>query len=557
MAELDKIMNKNFVLKSLERFIKWEPAKGESCESAITCAYFAVLIIAVLAVYMAANNVSQWFFFNADTLWMEDYLQDWFVQGLNMKSWMTPGAPNYFPEMLLYGLMRYATGDVFLGFVGFGLIKVIYYVVILYVLLSLITRISRVCRLRLALLYVTLMLLATILLGQQFNYIRMLDFWQLFIPTAHGGAICNALLAIFLTLLWLRQPYKSGVWLFLLFVLSIAASLSDRLYVVWFTFPALCAVFGLLILGRIKSWAVFWFSGVLFGADYIGRKLFAAIVPLQQVIYQLTTDGWRATLHFYSDLFTEGWYHPVILVSYICLFGVALKVFINALKSMPHQEHTQHRDNQEIAQLFLLPYAVFALPISFLAMAIMNRPETQYFTGGNLLALSFWGVLLVVNQVGRRIWIKGWFHVVVIVGLLMCFISWTTSPALPISKMLVQVNPYSKLVACLDSHSDDLGKGAGIADYWQARRINLFSKKGLRVHQAQGGGLKVFQWVSNSAMFDGREHTFVLTNTPTNLEVILEEDVIRINGNPDVKFVCDGFPVLVYKNGLKTTMPMN
>lgn len=546
-----------FLTKSLERFIKWEPAKGGGYERATTLTYLVTLMIAVSAIYMTANHVAQWFFFNADALWMEDYLQDWFVHDVNMKSWMTPGAPNFFPEMLIYGLIRFVTGSVYWGFVGFGLIKITLYATIFYSLLSWVTGLSRTHKLWFSSLFVSVLLLTSIFLGQQFFYPRMPDFWQLFVPTAHGGAITNAIVAIFLTLLWFRDPGKSGLWITLLFILSILASLSDRMYVVWFMGPALGAALALLMLGFIKWRTAIGMGGVLLLSDFIARKIFVWIVPFQQVPYQFSKEGWKTTLHFYTDLIAEGWYHPVVLFSYFCLVGVTVWVLFQEWKTQGQRVSVRTFNPKEAAKYFLLPYAALVLPISFLAMALMNRPETQYFTWGNLLAFYFWVFLLAISSTRFRLYAKGWFHVAVISSLLGYVVICAVSRPNQLTAMLIPANPYSKLVSCLDSHSGDLGQGGGVADYWQARKINLFSQKGLRVDQAQGEFLRIFQWASNREMFDVQKHTFVLTNTPTNLSSILEEDVIRMNGKPDIKFVCDGFPVLVYGNGLKTTVPVN
>src|SRR5262245_2400289 len=125
--------------KYVKQIVKWELVEGGRGELIVTIGYGVVFLLSVLAAYMAANHAAQWFLFNGDILWLEDFLRDWLFRGIDMKTWNTPGAPNFFPEMLIYALFRYGIGSVYWGLIGFGLIKTIFYMVIFYMLLSLIT----------------------------------------------------------------------------------------------------------------------------------------------------------------------------------------------------------------------------------------------------------------------------------------------------------------------------------------------------------------------------------------------------------------------------------
>jgi len=418
-----------------------------------------------LAAYITANHVAQWFLFNGDSLWTEDYLQDWLVHGVDMKTWMTPGAPNFFPEMLIYGLFRYATGNVYLGFVGFGLVKIIFYGFIFYNLLSLITDISIRHKLWFSLLGISVLLLASILLGSQFSYTRILDFWQLFSPGGHGGAIANALIAILLILCWFRSPDKGYLWFFLLFMLSVMASMSDRLYMVWFALPALGAMACLFLLGYTTWKSLVWLTGVFLMADVLGRRIFLWLTPLQQVPYGFSfKEGWNSTIQFYWVLFKEGWYHPLVLFSYISLVIITFSALVKTWKRTD-----KTLDAKEKGILFLLPYSAIVLPISFLAIMSINRPETQYFTGGDLLALSLWGFLLVTTPFGLQLWNNKWFHAVIITALMGGMGLLALKSHIPLTTMLTPANPYSTMISCLDSHKNELGSGMGITDYWQAR----------------------------------------------------------------------------------------
>jgi hypothetical protein len=539
----------------LKQIINWKRVRGNIGEHVITIGYTTIFLSAVLAAYVTVR-ASNRFLLTADSLWIEDYLRDWLFHGVDMRTWQTPGAPNFFPEMFLYGFFRYITGSVYWSFIGFGFAKIAFYGVVFYKLLSLTRGISRIHKLWFSMLCISVLLLVAILLGSQFQYIRFLDFWQLFVPWGHGGAITNALLAILIMLEWLIDSPKKHLLLFPLLLISIVGSLSDRLYMVWFALPALGAVILLFILKRVSWKMAGLLVTILSISDFIGRKIFAWLVPLQQVPYDFSLQvGWRSTVSFYSVLFAEGWYHPFVLFSYVCLSIVTIIRIYKIWKSL--KAPSVRYNPLENSQSFLLFFAFLGLPMSFLAIIAMNRPETQYFTGGDLMALSIWPFSLIMTSYGLRVWSKGWFHGLVILLLAGYIISMAiSSPSMSFQNLLTPTDPYSEMVKCLDKNVDKLGNGSGIADYWQARKINLFSQKGIYVDQAMGGELMVFQWVSNRKMYEDKKHTFVITNTPTNLNPILEEDVINYFGKPDNRLICDGFPVLLYKDGLQVTVPL-
>ena len=116
-----------------------------------------------------------------------------------------------------------------------------------------VTNLTRTRRLWLSLLCVSGMLLSVRLFDTRLNGTGWLDFYQLFVPTAHGGAFANGMLATLLILGWLRNPERDVRRLGLLFALSVVASLSDRLYTAWFSIPAICAL-GIFVLLRRLSW---------------------------------------------------------------------------------------------------------------------------------------------------------------------------------------------------------------------------------------------------------------------------------------------------------------
>lgn len=65
------------------------------------------------------------------------------------------------------------------------------------------------------------------------------------------------------------------------------------------------------------------------------------------------------------------------------------------------------------------------------------------------------------------------------------------------------------------------------------------------------------QAASNREMLEDKLRTWVITNTTSAAPNVRETDMVQWQGKPDIRFVCTGFPILVYKNGVKIIVENN
>jgi len=525
-------------------------------EKAITIGVLVVLILSALV--LCTRNLGP-DLANADGLWMDDYLRDWLVRGVDMTTWQSPMAPNYFPEMFMYGLIRYAAGSIYLGFIGFRLAKFILFIALFYLLLASLVRLSRTYRFWIASLLSCAMVLATACLGVT------QDFWQLYVPTAHGGAFVNAQAAVLVTLYCLENPDQAR-WqsLAVLGLLCTMAVLSDMIFVAWFTVPAIAALGILALLGRISKRSLVGYVVCLFAAFPVeriahGLTPYNVSVPRSLALF----EGWKATSDLYFKALVDGWYQRVVVVVFICAAGIAARALFSALKNHDHGFRNQVYGVTKSSHLFLLCYAVLVTPATFLAMATINRPAPQYLMGGNLAPLALLVFAGIVADRGQRVLASRSFYASIIVLMIGAFAGVLAFSGPSWAVLVEKLNPrheiYPELVACLDSHASDFDNGAGVADYWEVRPINLLSKKGLRVDNVVAGEFSPLpvQAASNREMFEEKKRTWVITNTTSAAPNIRESDMIRWQGQPDVRFVCTNFPILVYKNGVKIVRDNN
>ncbi len=567
----NKILPFQFI-NIINLLVKWEPVKGSIGSKLITCGWVLAMLTAGFLVYAMLNSVGVSYFYDSDGLWVEDYLRDLVTPGVNMSTWMSPGAPNYFPEMLIYGLVRLLTGDLKLAMILFSAIKIILIGTSFYAIAGLATNQSKLHRIWFASLACTVVCLGlplsmgnTLLepcgaignaFAVAFSCTEIGDMWQFYNPGRHGGAYSNVLFALIFTLLWLRNSSGGRLWLALLFVLSVLSLISDKLFLVWFIAPVLQVV-GLLAILRHVSWGHFLkLAALLIAAVFISGPINHLLNPIQVVDTNYHgLESTRKLIEFLSHIIGEYGYYQMVAVSYSVVAVIAAWLVYREWRGRAYATG-QVNKTKPTARLFIITFAALIPIANLMSMALTNNLVPRYMGFASLAALSVWLWLPLLGPWNNWLWARGVTHVVILgfLALNMGFLA-MTSPA-PVIAMTHWDDPYPKIVACLDAHANEYNLKNGLADYWRARQISILSKKNLHADQAIKGELIISPFVANlEKSYSEKLRTFVLTNTPTHTPPLIENEIIRFHGRPDARFLCEGYPVLVYKNGLNVVIP--
>jgi hypothetical protein len=114
-----------------------------------------------------------------------------------------------------------------------------------------------------------------------------------------------------------------------------------------------------------------------------------------------------------------------------------------------------------------------------------------------------------------------------------------------------QRSPYQPLASWLAAHHLDYG----LASYWNAEPITLFSRDAVQVRQIYlaRGGFVPQAWNAQSQWYDPALHDarFVITQQVPNSPLTLKEAEVSF-GTPSKVYRIDGFAVLVYQYNLLT-----
>jgi len=217
---------------------------------------FVLGIFLILAFYSQQQGWGLNYLFNSDILYFPTLFKDLFIDHYRPEGWYIPGSPGFFPDMLLYFIIMSIVGSPVLSsciysIVQFTLIMVLFNILIRQVLQEW----------NLYLLTVSnLMFILIVLVGIAGR--SYLITFHVLSNTYHLGAFVNALFALIFSFYYIR--FNKNKYLYFLFVISLVAIVSDRLFMTLYTIPFLIALVPWI---RKKNLVII---GKLFGVNLLG-----------------------------------------------------------------------------------------------------------------------------------------------------------------------------------------------------------------------------------------------------------------------------------------------
>lgn len=474
--------------------------------------------------------------FTSDFLYLPALYRDLVEEGGRWSGWKLTPAPYFFPDMALYFALDAVTGPFVHAVLAYGAAQLVLWVLVLQVLIRTaaprgaaaagqVVGTAVVCALLLAFAAGRFGLLQTAL-----------------ISATHFSVVPMALLGLALAL----RAFRDGDRLALLGLAALCLLMagSDALFVPSFVVPAGLGLVVLAWLQRPRPWrrlasvlAVlggaslvgFWAARLLLGGRAEAgttrlrtRQLLGSLKRLSLALGELFLEAPQVSLAWLGLLLAlvavvvacRRWAAPasarwglyaVCLYALLALGSTTGAVLLTGL----------FYDRGGLRYLLLpvlLPFMVLPLSVGLLARAAWQRALAAGALGAVALG---WGMLIAAHP-------------------------WQTA-----GPSLAAYTP--PLVGCLDAQQARLGQGRGVSDYWNAKRVSLFSRTGLQVVQLSSE-LRPEHWISNIDWYLQRSgphpaYTFVVTER-------LDTALLRTRfGEPRETFRCGSVEVYVYGEG--------
>jgi hypothetical protein len=509
--------------------------------------WFYVPTIVIYFFSLAAlgfTSFPQYFFdsiyINSDSIFYTYYLQDIFVLGKDPRLWLLPHAFLFFPEFFLYLFTRLFFGNniAYVNFFSSVLLLALVQGSFVYVLYKFFSRDKNLVPIS-----VTLLSLTNILLTK---YSSALFYFLLLSPHFHVGTLFTTL---FSSVLLYKYFYKGpGTWK-LLYTLLLCFSfafltISDPLYLVYFTLPAVVTIFALYIMRKLDltsvkigtfllllsgSLGLFLYTLLPITAGYLSENPLFPLLP-----YKVTSStvllGWFASFLEIPN--------PTFLLAALVIFGAYS--FFSLRKEYLHSDVSLALT---VFYLVSVTFSVLAYLVFRVGMLLDFRFALPVFVVSTVL------IIHKLSELIKKARLQGALLLLVPVVLLAHFRAYNSS-------FLELGRADYNLTSCITQKVKDNGWESGVSDYWIGVKASVLSEGEvsiLPVYFSPEGKVvgKIFLGYRKYA--DGSSVDYVVSGRGLS-----DARVRSWLGEPDLEYICtDSVKVLYYADEkIKQNLPL-
>ncbi len=440
-----------------------------------------VNIILSIIIFATLNDKQIYVYFNSDTLYLPSIYRDLFIDNNTLNGWNLNGAPNFFPDMLMFFIMRSFFDHFIPAAFIFSLIQIIILLGLLSVFYKKMLPTLGYEHLNVGILLMTFFLLVTIV-SKDFVYT-----FYIFSISYHTGAFLMALLSYIFLVDYIKKENLSS--LIILSVVSVISVANDRLFLVMFSLPVFSLVVLLFkktpILKKIYLILIVNAVSIILGIllfDYIKNHTGIEIISLSWKVFKFENiiPSFQVFLEQHLNYIKNMDFRGIINILFLISIVFHLVFLIKNLKAF-------FKDKQYIKYelIYLLIFlsatlSVLFMPVingSYVSWAILRYNIFSFY----LAVFSFSYIFMKLDiYFGLKKGITWAFT-----SFLLIYIGIVTITEIKNNNIREGLsdfmNYYPEEVACLDSLARKNDLQSGVATYWKAKRYTMFSRENLRI----------------------------------------------------------------------------
>lgn len=486
----------------------------------ISCSFY-VLILCLFAYTYINGTVDRSVFYNSDALFFPSLFKNIFFEGKHFSDWILPPSSYLFPDALLYAVAYIISSQVSTQILVFAILQSVLFFFLISALLSFFIRRSD------AIFYSALISSNVILLGLYSGDPYGLSFISAF----HFGSLLSFLILSVLLLKFLSATStKSKTWVVIFSILvTIGSAISDSLILIQFIAPIL--LIGLFFLKGSKNKEILKFGLLLVISFLLAFVLGKAFLPEMGRL-----DFGFGSISNQSMMFVN-WVigRPALIQLAIITWPIALYCALLFLHK--NRNDIDHCVMQKRLFAFLI---LVSTVLALLAVGLSNRDFTPRYL---LPYLVLPAVFLFIFLNGKK-------------SRLLAFVLFSSSflaMFANLEKGKTQVPPYPEFVRCVDELAQKYNVSRGIAQYWDAIPLYVFSNAGLKVVPVLDDGSPM-RWIYNTSEFAGDFSFAVIDNNATGLYKISRTAIEHRLSKKPFEYQCYDKTVLIF-NDETITLP--
>ncbi len=488
-------------------------------------------------IYSVASQNIPYILFNADALHPALLYKDIFIDEFPLKGWSLTPAPFFFPDIVLYFPVRFLAGSTIAGVFAFTVVQW------LAMLESVFFLIKNVLPDRHAIsgIYFMGILFSIIVFIACLGWAGEV-FLPHFVPDFHAGMCIATILDFAFAVRYIKTGKITSI--LAVTVIGILTTASDQLFWISFIFPAI-VTFAILFRKNNRARNSILIIMILF-SGFVGNRLLLFIQDLNIFLI----PSLDITERFRDSLIHENTVHEIAIVLFEGIWlqfsvldvggGIAFCLILILLlyKSLS----SFRKPGFDSVDCFFI-FALIATVSGFFALSV-TRALFGIFAARYAIVSYTLPIICAAILAGQLKSWKSWqTQRNLAIGFTALFIIFLFFSISRVSPTLPFPEYRHPLAACMDEHQSKYNLKFGLADYWNAKPLNVLSQKGIRANQVYEN-LGPLYWMMNYYWYFGKEkspdYDFIITER-------LDRDLILKNfGKPAAIFFCGQSEVFVF-----------
>ena len=494
----------------------------------------AVSLVNILAQYLAEGAIQK-YAVNSDTLFWPTLLSDILAKGGSLSDWSLPPAPYFFPDLAIFLIAYLAGMGPHIQLLAFAVVQTTLVIVALWLLANrTATPNPLVCA---AFIVATLSYLA-LTSNKPFDFSSSGPFVLMLVSVFHFGVFISSLFFLYL---WLtvtdlnldRKKYVANTSL--MAILAFCSAISDSFFITQTIIPLIAMAFGQALIERraIRQGiqTPLLIALLASAAGFFGDNLLTYTTTRPSPHIGITGSLQRLG-HIVDLLISVVAVYPIfaiVIVSYIFIVVMPVHRFFSAPYSMSAFD-------------WLSVFSLLSMLSTIVALLLLTNMPT--IGARYLVPLYFWPVIVVALFAGHC-FRRRFVSTTVAISVLMM------TPLTVDSYELFQsrgmgVDYYPGEIACIDDALERTNARNGLAQYWDARYLQNFSKLKLNVAQ-YSVRLDQMNFFTSKHYFRQNYDFAISSGNVNNAWQIPVDALNRVGGKPALVKQCGSRTVYVYK----------
>jgi hypothetical protein len=492
-------------------------------------------VLSLVLQYLSGNPL-QISLFNSDGLYLPTLLSDLSSQGGRLADWYLTPAPYFFPDMPMFAVAHALGNGAFQSFLIFAVLQTL---LLFFSLWGLARQIREQDSGSFATL-VTLALVCLALVGRE-------PFSLLFVSAYHYGAF---LATLWIAFCWLKfvaakslTPTIGYRWLTSSAVVAFAAALSDNLFIVQALVPLLATTLVMALASRESGLKQHLPVLVPLLAGIFGSWSYKFLVPHpQRYSARLGLEKLSENVSFWWHLLLDSAQQQPLFSLALLIFAGSIVWAAHRLLRLPEATTSQRR------MAFLIIFSTMSIGS---ALATISLLKSLPISPRYLIPVVSWPVV-VAGLFMLKLSTRHFFKLATALSLLIAsFLLHDAYRAMTIRGLHLDFYPAD--FACLDNALSSTTARNGIAQYWDAKLLQNFSRLDLNLAQYLEQ-LDEMRWITSSRFYRDTYDFAIISENAAPPYKLSAAAIERLNGPPTQVIRCGERSLYLYgKDRLKVS----